>query len=235
MTTLLDLIETARGDAELFGAGGACPALFEEGGNPRVLLVSGANAGGKSLLCRYLDSISEDPEGRRIEFMRVGMGLRTQHGMHRAFMFGEEDRDSTGCISARAVKGGLNTCNGRGKPHFLCLDEPDVGLSEEMQWGLGDKLARFAASMPDETLGLVVVSHSRPLAECLLPLSPWCARVGDDLRPTREWVAAPVRRATAEDFDSLSGVAAARTRAVAAVINPRAEARRAERSSGPRR
>jgi len=225
MPLLLDLIDQVRQDEELFGADGPCPVRVEPGANPRLLLVTGANAGGKSLVCRVLNARAHEipkETGGRFEFMRVGMGKRTAPGMERAFIFGgNEDRESTGRISANAVKGGLNTCRGRKHPHVLCLDEPDIGLSEEMQGGLGAALAAFAADLPAHTEGLIVVTHSRHVVRPLLPLAPWCLRAGDDLRPTAEWVAAAPVPATAEDFLGLGAAATARLRAVQAVLDAR--------------
>lgn len=219
MTDLAQLVEAVLADEALFGPAGPCPVRSEPGSHGRLLVVSGGNAGGKSLVCRYLNQKASEAE---VEYMRVGMGRRTRPGIERSFIFGaDEDRESTGRISANAVKGGINTCRGRKHPHFLCLDEPDVGLSEEMQGGLGALLAGFAADMPDETLGLVVVTHSRHVVRPLLGLSPLCLRVGDDLRPTAEWASAEPRPASAEDFLALGSVATARLRAVQAVLDER--------------
>jgi hypothetical protein len=126
VSSLLDLIELVRDGEDLFGEAGPCPVLVEPGTDPRLLLVTGGNAGGKSLVCRFLDAKSRDESGKRVEFMRVGMGLRTQSGIQRAMMFGDEERESTGRISSDAVVGGMETCRRRDTPHILCLDEPDI-------------------------------------------------------------------------------------------------------------
>jgi hypothetical protein len=219
VTDLAHLVESVLADEALFGADGPCPVRAEEGAHPRLLLVTGGNAGGKSLVCRFLNQKASEA---KVEFMRVGMGRRTRPGIERSFIFGhDEDRESTGRVSANAVRGGINTCRGREHPHYLCLDEPDVGLSDEMQGGLGALLAGFAADMPDKTLGLVVVTHSRHVAKALLALSPRCLRVGDDLRPTAEWASAEPRPASAEAFLALGSVATGRLRAVQAVLDGR--------------
>lgn len=229
---LLDLVEAVRADAELFGPAGACPTLVEPGGNDRLLLVTGGNAGGKSLVCRYLGSKARElSEGRSGEYMLIGMGKRTEAGMHRAFIFGaNEASESTGKVSSRAVRGAFRTCQGREHAHYLCLDEPDIGLSEEMQHGMGAAIADFAAALPPLTQGLVVVTHSRAIARALLAHEPWCIRAGDDLRPTRDWANSAVVPASAGDFWSLEDRARARWHAVQGVL----DARKAERAGVPR-
>jgi len=221
MRTLVDLIELLREADDLFGPEGPCPALVEPGSNGRILVLTGGNASGKSLACRFLEANAKDDAGKAVEFMRVGMAKRTEGGVIRAMMFGDEERDSTGGVSAGVVATGMDTCRGRKAAHFLCLDEPDIGLSERMQGGLGAALASFAASMPDLTLGLVVVTHSRHVAGALLALDPWCIRVGDDVRPTREWAATPEAPATEAEFLGLRGAAHARYRGVQRALNAR--------------
>lgn len=226
---LHDLIASVKADDELFGPEGPCPVSFEEGSGGRVLLVTGGNASGKSLVCRYLGLTAATS---KVEFMRVGMGLRTQSGIHRAFMFGEEDRDSTGRISGKTVRGGISTCRNRTSPHFLCLDEPDVGLSEEMQDALGQVLAGFGNSLPDLTRGFVVVTHSRAIASRLMELDPHRIRVGAGVASTREWIERGPLPVTADDFEEMDRVGLERFRAVQAVLNER---KQGGDSSGPSR
>lgn len=143
-------------------------------------------------------------------------------------MFGDESTSSTGQASFRAVRGGLTTCRGRTTPHILIMDEPDIGLSEGYQAALGDMIDEFASDLPDTTVGLLVVSHARPLISKLMHLNPTCIRVGDDLRPTRQWLEQGDLPRTIADIESLRDKALTRFRAIHAV----AEARKAGKSLG---
>ena len=192
MTLILEALKEATEDNAFFDAEGPCPALLEPGDdNSRVVVISGENAGGKSLFGTYLDQWLKKrgkADQDQIQSMLVGMALRTQAGMHRAFIWGEEGRNSTGSLSARAVLGGLNTCRNNENRNALLLDEPDIGLSESVAQAMGVTLARFAADMPEKMVALVVITHSRPLVRELMDLNPHCVRVGPDHRPTREWL-----------------------------------------------
>lgn len=225
-------LDDTLADADLFGPEGVCP-VRHEGGNPHVVLVSGANAGGKSFFGRYLGvGIRAHEDECRIEYLPVTMGMRTAPGLHRAFMFpGEEGRESTGRISVAAVLGGLRTCRGRSSPHWLLLDEPDVGLSESYQRALGETLRTFALDLPENTAGIVVVTHSRMLASEFTGADPTMIRVGDDLRPTREWIGQGDLPRSAADVEGLSDVALKRMRAIARIMEARRQAERADNPS----
>jgi hypothetical protein len=224
---------------DFFGPEGPCPALVEPGApGSKVILVSGENAGGKSFIVKWMKALVHNQEkagGPKIEFMDCGMHLRTMPGIHRAFMYGEENVESTGNISIKAVLGGLATCRKREHAHVLSLDEPDIGLSEGYQTALGELIEEFAVDMPEKTEALVVVTHSRQIAWQLLHgtpganLSPHCIRVGDDLRPTREWVANGPLKRSVDDLKSLAERTVHRYRAMQKVIDERI----AEKKSRP--
>ncbi len=193
--------------------------MLLEPGNPRLILISGSNGGGKSFLVKALGSYLHLEAKGKVEWMAVGMSLRTSPGMARAFMFGDEGRESTGRISLKAVLGGLRTCKGREHPHALILDEPDVGLSEGYQAGLGELLSDFAGDLPALTRALIVVTHSRTIAKALSDAGATCVRIGDDLRPTADWIRDGDSPRTAKDIEELSDRTIARMRAIQAVIN----------------
>ena len=224
MTSFSDTIRICMEDEEYFGSDGACPAVLEPG-HERLLIVSGENAGGKSFFTKVLQARAREVmEKPKIEIIPISMAMRTMPGMHRVFMFGDEAKSSTGQASFRAVRGGLNTCRGRSNPHILIMDEPDVGLSEGYQAALGEMINEFASDLPEQTLGLVVVSHARPLVSKLMHLNPTCIRVGDDLRPTRQWLEEGDLPRTVEDIEALQDKALARYRAIHAVVEARKSA-----------
>ena len=163
--TLRSLVDALRADQDYFGPEGAVPATFEDGANNRLLLITGGNASGKSFACKWLNSRAMR-DG--IEFMHVGMGKRTESGIVKAMMFGDENYESTGHVSAKVIGTGHRTCQSRAKPHVLCHDEPDIGMSDEMQDAAGQVIANFCADLPAHTLGVIVVTHSRAIASRLM-------------------------------------------------------------------
>jgi predicted ATPase len=235
----MDAVNAVLGDGEMFGAAGACPVRYEEGGaGSRVLLVTGENAGGKSLVCRFIGQVmlrDAKAAGEALEFMRIGMEMRSKGGMACVFVFGDESWQSTGELTAHSVLGAIRNSRERGRAHAVCLDEPDTGLSESYQAAVGEALAAYAADLPELASGLIVVSHSRPLVSRLFALAPHCMRVGDDLRPTAEWLGNGSLPCSIEDLESLKQRSDARFRAVSDIQARRKAALSARAGAGNRR
>lgn len=216
MMKLTTWIRNLTKDTELFGVDGPCPVLHETG-KARILLITGDNASGKSLCCKYLRQLIRED---KVEVMDGGMHRRTTSGFERAFMYGDENRDSTGNLSMKFVRTGLRTCASRETPHVLMLDEPDVGLSEGYQAALGEMLAGFAKDLPEMTT-LVIVTHARSIVAPFMSLKPHCFRVGEDRRPTAQWLKdGPLPRTVAE-LENLGTQAMERSRAIQHVLNSR--------------
>lgn len=219
--SLRDILGELLGDGEFFGAQGACPVRFEEGAQDRVLLITGGNASGKSFACRYLNHRAGEA---KVEFMRIGMSLRTQSGIERSFIFGDEKTSSTGQVSGKVLRAGEANCRGRGSDHFICFDEPDIGMSDEMQDATGQFLARFGSTLPERTLGMVVVTHSRAIARRLMALDPLRLRCGDDQRSTADWIESGPLPVTEDALEEMRATSNARRSAIQRVLNARAEA-----------
>jgi len=219
MSLLQEAIDAIVEDTEMFGIDGACPVAYEPPNNDsRILLISGDNAGGKSLVCRFL---SLTFSRSKIEFMRIGMEMRTNGGMVRTFIFGDEGRCSTGELTAHSVLGAIHNSKQRTHAHVVCLDEPDTGLSEGYQQAVGETLVDYASTLPEHAAGLVVVTHSRFIANALMKLDPHRFRVGDDLRLTREWIRKGPLKRSMEDLANLKKISHKRFLAVTKVQNAR--------------
>jgi len=231
-TTPRAVLEDVVGDGDLFGTSGACPTLFEDGSLDRVLVISGENAGGKSFMCKALMhyATERDPE-LKMEF--VGMSRRTQGGMHRVSLWGDDTYESTGRNSVGAI---LKVIGWSGADHakreWIVLDEPDIGLSEGYAAVLGERLALFAAGLPDNVEGLVVVSHSRPLVRHLVEAGAMSVRVGDDLRPVADWIRDGDLPKSLDDLEGLKTRSRDRFKAIQSAINER-KARRKDQATAP--
>lgn len=222
-------------ESYLFGDETPCPVLIEPGKLERVWVVSGENAGGKSLFCRALQGlVASDSRkaGTPVEVMRVGMDMRTTGGIQRGLMFGSEQDDSTGKNSVQALLTGIRTARSRENPHWLVLDEPDIGVGEGYRMAIGDLFASFARDLPAKTLGFFVVTHAREIAEPMVRAGASSVRVGDDLRPVSEWLRDGDLFKTVADLEALSQRGLDRFRAINAVLRDVPKEERRQR--GPR-
>ncbi len=224
--SLDDLLEGLVRDTAMFGPTGPCPITVEPGPRRDLMLITGDNASGKSFVCKVMQEAAQPDrtvpveERRGLEFMRVGMNLRAGGSPMQRMMFGDEGRNSTGTISVRTIETGFRTSAERTHPHILCLDEPDIGLSEDYQHACGRMIAEFAATPAPHLVGLIVVTHSRPIARVIRELGPTALRLGSDAGSTGDWLDRP-RPVTIESLRQLTDVARKRSQAINALMERR--------------
>jgi energy-coupling factor transporter ATP-binding protein EcfA2 len=221
---MLELIRDVFIDNTYFNGDGAPLKAHLTEGDPasKVLLIAGANASGKSFGITVLASCLNGATPK-VEPIQVSMKYRTKEGMHRCFMFGPlgDQRDSTGSISLAAVRGGLRTAQGRDRPCWLMLDEPDTGLSEEFTPAMGEYLATAAnEGLGEHCQALVVVSHSRALLKemaATLTLRPHFVHVDEQPLELEGWLASSRRRTVAE-LEALPSISTERYRAINKIL-----------------
>lgn len=200
---------------------GVLPFRLEEGPRADVLVVTGENAGGKSLVFMILNQLARTfakQDHVSLEVMDVGMHRRTEAGVQRAMMFGDEHTDSTGNISIKVVQQAVVTSKKREGYHYLMLDEPDIGVGEGYHNAIGEFLVDFSTEMPEKCLGLVIATHSRRITKKLLDAGATSLRVGGDLRPIEEWIRDGDIEKTVEDLVNLKAVSHERFRMVAKML-----------------
>jgi hypothetical protein len=140
-------------------------------GHPKVLMVAGANASGKSLYAVILQSFCT----KKHETSPINISIRERSGgssneiggMRRLFMFGDESEQSTGATSVSVVRAGFSNLNERakeGKKPILLLDEPELGLSEGYSEAMGEFIADSVLKAEKGAVGVILISHSKPLA-----------------------------------------------------------------------
>lgn len=197
------------------------PCSLEVGAKKDILVVSGENAGGKSLAFMVLGQLGRSfakLDGHSLEVMDIGMGRRTESGMMKGFMFGDEAIDSTGNISIKVMQTAVRTSRERGGYHYLVLDEPDIGVGEGYHNAIGSYLSEYAAELPEKCLGFMVATHSRRIAQKLLDVGASSLRVGADLRPVREWIRDGDIEKTVDDLLALKDISLERFRAVSKML-----------------
>ena len=140
-------------------------------GNSRLVMVTGENASGKSFFVRVMAAYCRFGADKE-EAILVDMTMRTEGGLARAFVFGDEGSQSTGNISLQSVVKGITTCKGREKNHYIFYDEPEIGLSEGYQMAMGAYFARFMEELPANTKGVVIATHSKYVVQPLVAYTP---------------------------------------------------------------
>lgn len=140
-------------------------------GAPRLLVVAGENASGKSLfsrmLCARLHGTGLLPISISIR-ERTGAGDSGMGGMRRVFMLGDESDQSTGATSVQVVRSGFRNVKQKKESTLLALDEPELGLSDGYARAFGQYIGGQARETPKQCAGVVVVTHSRSLVAGLL-------------------------------------------------------------------
>jgi Fe-S cluster assembly ATPase SufC len=153
-------------------------------------LVLGDNSSGKSLYRKAVYTVSKD---LGLECIYISMSARTQGGIGRAFIYGDEAEESTGGNSVKAFLGLLKTSAAREEPHIIFLDEPDLGLSDNMAYSMGIRLHNFLSAPPKNLLGCFLVTHNKALLSVWKNSSPNLIFLGEGVEESlQSWVSKPL-------------------------------------------
>ena len=175
----------------------------------KVVLITGDNATGKSLVCRYINQVQNKKGFMSIE---VSMGDRNKKNyMGQAYTFGrygDEDIESTGYLTINRIIKDIDRLKLMKKPWNFTLDEPDLGMSESYARPLGEFLAKQFTELEksDFCKGLVVVSHSRILLQSILDnleYKPNGMLLGDSKIDFFDWLESSPQEKTISDLLSL--------------------------------
>lgn len=140
-------------------------------GDPRLVVITGGNADGKSLLFRVMAAKIHQAGATPVQLSireRAGSGGHDMAGIRRIMMFGEESEQSTGATSVTSIRRAFEGNLDREAGSVLLLDEPELGLSEGYAVALGTYLGQQTKTIPAACSGVVVVTHSRPLVGTLV-------------------------------------------------------------------
>jgi len=199
-------------------------AALEEG-HPRVLVIAGENAAGKSLLAQCLASWARQQKMSPISVSireRTGAGTFELAGMRRMMMFGDESEQSTGATSARVIGTAFRTLESRAQENvsgLLVLDEPELGLSDGYAGAMGTYLASQCLAMPDLACGVAIVTHNRALVRALgvgLNQQPTFVKTGE-AASFEEWLKGEQARSV-EELLALPEVDRTQRRKVGAIL-----------------
>ncbi len=169
-----------------------------EKGTSKVLIVTGENAEGKSFFSRLFHEYCT--RFLKTDCLRTGMDVRTERSFATIFSgYREEAVFSTGHSSVDSIISGIDTCKKMDSNHYIIFDEPTVGLSEGYQYAAGLYFAEFMKNCPKNTLGVVVITHSRLFVEPLLAHNPQHLRFGDNTK-LKDWVEQTPAKHTIEEL-----------------------------------
>lgn len=191
-------------------------------GDPRLTLVVGGNATGKSIMHKMLVGLAHSHDIEPISLsIRERTGSNESPGsMRRTFMYGYEHRDSTGNTSVRTTRKAFETLAGRSSPAMVLLDEPEMGLSDGFAHAFGELIGRLASDPPPVGCGVMVISHSRSLVRGLLKglgAAPGYVVTGGGPATIGEWLDhAEVH--TVEELEALGEVSSQRRSATREVL-----------------
>ena len=153
-----------------------------------ILVITGQNAAGKSLLRRWFH---KELDHRKVEAIHLSQEGRTTEGFVRALVYGSEHHDSTGYISAHTFTAGVRTMRGRSEDkidHVVIWDEPEIGMGDELQLGSANWLCDELADWPGSLQGVIVMTHSRTFVKRLMefPKAVWMSM--DGFPTHNEWL-----------------------------------------------
>lgn len=197
-------------------------------GDDRVLVITGENAAGKSFLFQLMAAAIHERKITAVTLSireRTGAGTFEMSRLRRAFIYGDEEAQSTGATSARVVQSGFHNAGAEG-PGLLMLDEPEMGLSDGYARALGELIGEKArkpeaeGGMRDQCHGVVVVTHNRALVHGLiegLRASPAFVNMGDRPVDLNDWLKTPERR-TIADLEALREIAGERRKTTHRII-----------------
>lgn len=151
-------------------------------GNEKLVVVTGSNASGKSLLRKILTNRYKD---KNIEVIHLSMSSRASSGFERVVIYGSEDDDATGYNSIKTFLKAIETSISRTNEHIIIFDEPEIGCSDEVAMALGQRLFDNINSMTCKVV--YVISHSRKLVEQLAPFNPTHISLGVD-QSLQDWL-----------------------------------------------
>jgi hypothetical protein len=193
---VLDFIDRSKlfgqDDSPMFERFNLVPSEGTDSSN--MALVIGPNAAGKSLLRRLVQGMCKRA---KVECMHLSMEGRTagHMGPMRGMVYGGEDEDSTGVNSLGTILGGIRSSKGRGNPHIIFWDEPDVGLSDEAAAGAALEIVDYLKEPDPMLVGVFVVTHRRAMLEYLAQAKPLVGFLGPkDAAPSslKAWVERPI-------------------------------------------
>lgn len=142
----------------------------------RLTILTGSNGNGKSFIRKLMNSkMGEkypDRDARKI-VTEVSMQKRTDTnnplmGTGFGFTFFDNPQFPTSMSTYRLIWRLLQSCatsKDEGRKSYLIIDEPEIGMAEESQLGIALYLKDKLPEILENSLGLMVITHSKIIVE----------------------------------------------------------------------
>ena len=137
--------------------------------NPNVVtILTGKNGSGKSLLRKLVGNYLAEKLGTPPEktVASVSMESRSQRKFEFSALasIGIDDPECpTSSESIKNIDMLLSSACHKDNPRYIVIDEPEIGMGEEMVMALAIKLNKSFAVLPEGCLGVLIITHNRYL------------------------------------------------------------------------
>jgi ABC-type multidrug transport system ATPase subunit len=156
--------------------------------NPyKLVLVTGDNASGKTVIRRTYGSRARKL-GLQVGYIandsRAGAN---DNPIAHLMIYGSEDEESTGAITCKSVTGIFKAVK-EWDDNVVIIDEPELGLGEEAQLGMGLFLKQAIDELEDSTKKVIICTHSRQIISVLADVPHTFINVGWKYKTAHEWL-----------------------------------------------
>lgn len=134
----------------------------------RITVIVGANGTGKSLIRKQLNvRLIKDYNEHRNMVRHISQQLRTElrSDMGALACIGMDSPTDPTSISSYDLINSVMNYDMESKKYYIVLDEAEIGMSEESIFGLVQYLDSKILSWLQNTLGIMIITHSRVIAE----------------------------------------------------------------------
>jgi len=136
--------------------------------DPKLVVITGENASGKSLFFQFVAAMVREEDGALPLTISIRERISATNGMRRVFMFGDETEQSTGATSINTLVNAFTRNLDHEDGSMLMLDEPELGLSDGYARAMGEYIGQSTHDIPAVCGGVIVITHSRTLVGGLL-------------------------------------------------------------------
>lgn len=120
----------------------------------KVTILTGRNAGGKSLIRKQLSIKLRERLGRKVFIPHASQQLRTEVNSERMGLTQDLEWLATSSSTINLIQRVFN----QSKADYIVIDEPEIGVGEELQLGLCDYINE---KLKNRTCGILIICHSR--------------------------------------------------------------------------